>query len=359
MLSRAVELPGIPPTAGKNIKRSMASYEKVTGGWRAHVARAGIRKSKTFSSKTAASLWAAQQESQIVSGEHSAWPIKTLAQALDKYELEISRRKRGHAFESKRFSALVRNFAELTKKVMSEISTADLALWRDARLAQVSPSSVVREINLFRNVFSIAAREWSWLPEPTPWAKLKSPRHAPPRTRQTKLYEIKLILRRLGFVTGKAPVGSMKEASWAYLISHRTAMRAGEVLGLSTRTVDLNRRVVTLMEHKTSDREGRRFVPITRQAARLLSVLDKSARSAGRENYFEISSQSLDTLFRKSRDQLLISDLRFHDARASALTRLSKKVDVMTLARISGHRDLNQLLKSYYRESPEEIAATL
>jgi hypothetical protein len=73
------------------------------------------------------------------------------------------------------FSALVRNFSELAKKVMSAITTADLASWRDARLVQVSPSSVVREINLFRNVFAVAAREWSWLPEPAPWAKLKPP----------------------------------------------------------------------------------------------------------------------------------------------------------------------------------------
>jgi integrase len=136
-------------------------------------------------------------------------------------------------------------------------------------------------------------------------------------------------------------------------------MRAGEIMGLTTETVDLNSRVVKLVEHKTVEREGLRFVPITRQAARLLSVLDQAARAAGRKNYFTISSQSLDALFRKARGQLLISDLRFHDARAAALTRLARKVDVMTLARISGHRDLNQLLKSYYRESPAEIAARL
>jgi integrase len=136
-------------------------------------------------------------------------------------------------------------------------------------------------------------------------------------------------------------------------------MRAGEIMSLSTDTVDLKTKVIRLMEHKTLEREGQRFVPITRHAARLLSVLDQSARAAGRKNYFSISSQSLDTLFRKARDQLLISNLRFHDARASALTRLARRHDVMTLARISGHRDLNQLLKSYYRESPESIASRL
>ena len=82
----------------------MASFEKTSKGWRAHIARSGVRKSKTFSSKTAATLWAAQQETQITSGTLAAWPTKTLSDALHKYELEVSAKKRGHDFESKRFA---------------------------------------------------------------------------------------------------------------------------------------------------------------------------------------------------------------------------------------------------------------
>ena len=161
----------------------MASFEKVTGGWRAHVARAGVRKSKTFPSKAAASLWAAQQETQITTGTHAAWPSKTLEEALKKYELEVSSKKRGSNFESKRFAALVRDFPGLVQKVISQITPADLSGWRDARLANVSASTVVRETALYRNVFSVASREWGWLAEPTPWTKVKPPRHDPPRTR--------------------------------------------------------------------------------------------------------------------------------------------------------------------------------
>ena len=51
--------------------------------------------------------------------------------------------------------------------------------------------------------------------------------------------------------------------------------------------------------------------------------------------------------------------LTFHDSRATALTLLSRKVDVMTLARISRHNDLTLLQRVYYRESAEEIAARL
>jgi integrase len=67
----------------------------------------------------------------------------------------------------------------------------------------------------------------------------------------------------------------------------------------------------------------------------------------------------LDALFRKARNALMIPDLHFHDSRAEALTRLARKVDVMTLARISGHKDLRVLLETYYRESASDIAARL
>ncbi len=67
---------------------------------------------------------------------------------------------------------------------------------------------------------------------------------------------------------------------------------------------------------------------------------------------------SRDALFRKALGRLKIEDLHFHDARGEALTRLSRKVDILTLQRISGHIDINQL-SAYYRETPADIAKRL
>jgi integrase len=79
---------------------------------------------------------------------------------------------------------------------------------------------------------------------------------------------------------------------------------------------------------------------------------------------FTVTAASLETLFRKERDRLAVatpsfSTLHFHDSRAEALTRLARRVDVMTLAKISGHKDLSILQNTYYRESAEDIAARL
>lgn len=137
------------------------------------------------------------------------------------------------------------------------------------------------------------------------------------------------------------------------MVALRSGMRAGEILSLGKATLDLKRRVATVA-HKTQHLTGRpREVPLTRHTCRLLAPV------ADQKRCFSISSAVLDTMFRKARDRLMIEDLHFHDSRAEALTRLARKVDVLTLAKISGHKDLRILQNAYYRETAAEIAARL
>lgn len=336
----------------------MSYLRKTKTGWRAEVERSGVRRSKSFGTKAAASLWAAQQETGILKEANAQYPSKTLAQAVARYIDEVSVRKRGAHAEALRFAALMRDFPALCGMQIQAVASSDIAAWRDARRKLVSDSSVVREAAAFRNLFNVARDDWGWCGE-SPWGRVKLPPKAHARTRQTHSGEFQRIMRHAGYMTGKAPVTPQMEAAWAWLVAHHTAMRAGEVLGLQRSTVDLTRRVVTLHTHKTLEREGVRFVPITRKAARVLGVLDAAAKAAGRDNYFDISGHSLDVLFRRMRDRLLIEGLQFRDSRADALTRLAKRMDVMRLARISGHRDLKQLMSAYYRATAYDVAASI
>ena len=54
-----------------------------------------------------------------------------------------------------------------------------------------------------------------------------------------------------------------------------------------------------------------------------------------------------------------LSHLNFHDTRREALTRLAKKVDVMTLSKISGHKDIKILVSTYYAPDMSEVANLL
>lgn len=54
-----------------------------------------------------------------------------------------------------------------------------------------------------------------------------------------------------------------------------------------------------------------------------------------------------------------ITGLTFHDSRATACTHLARKMDVLTLSKISRHRDLNVLRRKYCRETAEQISTRL
>jgi integrase len=289
---------------------------------------------------------------------------KTVADAFDEYARKVSPRKQGSRAEGLRLTRFLTDFPHLAAMPLSEFKTPQLAEWRDARLGgytkpdgtkarPVAASSVNREISLIRNVFSVARDEWHWM-EHSPFKGLRLPPDGAARTRRVDPWkEVRPIVRWLGYRTGHAPVTKNQEVALAFLVALRSAMRAGEVLALGNGNLNLTKRVATI-KHKMQYLTGRpREVPLTRAAARLLQPV------AGRDQCFTVSSASLDALFRKAKGALAIKDLHFHDSRAEALTRLSRKVDVMTLAKISGHKDLRLLQEHYYRETPEQIAARL
>jgi len=111
------------------------------------------------------------------------------------------------------------------------------------------------------------------------------------------------------------------------------------------------RRVAKLDKTKNGDS---REVPLSLKAVELLEQM----RGVDPVRVFTVSAASRDALFRKAKKRAGIVGLTFHDSRALALTRLSKKLDVLELARMVGHRDVRSLM-IYYRESAEEIAKKL
>lgn len=347
----------------------MASITAYKDRWRAQIYVLGERDSQIFRTQREAKAWAAARENEIRERKKTA-PAQqhTLREMLERYDREIIPAKRGSRPESLRLHAFLRNFPDLADRKLADVTTPDLAAWRDARLSgfvgsngekvrAVGLASVHRDISWLRNAFAVARKEWHWM-EHNPFEGFRQPAEAPPRDRRVSPAEVKLICRQLGYRTGHPPATVSQEVALAFLVALRSAMRAGEILALGDATLDLNRRVARV-PHKTQHLTGRpREVPLTRHALRLLRVV------ANRPKCFTISSASLDTLFRKARDRLAvaypsIANLHFHDSRAEALTRLARKVDVMTLAKISGHADLKILHRTYYRESAEDIAARL
>ena len=329
----------------------MAHIRKVPNGYRVEVARNGVRKSRTFETKSAATQWGAAEETEILSVKRGALPKKTFADALIRYRDEISPTKKGGSWEVKRINAFLRNYPATSARIISQLDSADMTAWRDDRLKKVTRGSVQRDTNLLSHVFTVARTAWKWCKE-SPLVGVDAPGDNPSRVRLPQMSEVRRILRWLGYKTGATPQTKQAEVALAYLISLRTAMRSGEILSLTRKRIDVAGRFASV-PHKTQRLTGRpREVPLSRHGLRVLAPLLHGFR-------WTVSDGSRDALFRKATRSLLIPDLTFHDARADALTRFARKVDVMQLAKISGHKDLRILLETYYRVTPAEIAANL
>lgn len=60
----------------------------------------------------------------------------------------------------------------------------------------------------------------------------------------------------------------------------------------------------------------------------------------------------------QAKARCLIDDLTFHDTRHEAITKLAKKLQVLDLARMVGHRDL-RMLQIYYNKTAADMADRL
>lgn len=325
----------------------MATYIKRGGTWRAQVRRHGITKSGTFDTKAAAVAWATKTEAEILAGRRGEVPDKTLGALLERYADEVSATKRGERWERMRIGLLCRD--ELARVRLPELNASHFAAWRDRRLRAVSAASVRREWTLLHHALNVAVKEWRWLPE-NPLAGVRRP--APPRARDRRLSddEIERLLFALGYDYDAPPATATARTGAAMLFAVETAMRAGEIVGLTWDRVDMDGRFLRLPLTKNGTA---RQVPLSSEALRILRQMPRTAGPV-----FGLSSDLLDALFRKARGRAMIEDLHFHDTRHEAITRLSKRLDVMDLARMVGIRDL-RILMVYYNATAAEIAGRL
>lgn len=319
----------------------MASIQKHGRRWRVQVKRDGKRVSKVFPTKAAAAAWALQSEAELTG---AALPVKTLGEAMARYADEVAPTHRGWRWEAVRLRALARD--PIATRRIAGLTQPDLAEWRDKRVRAVSPATVAREMTLIRSVLEACRRDWHWLTA-NPIKGVRWPKSPPARRRRITQDEIDRLALALG---GEGVDTAQQRVALAFAFAIETAMRAGEIVGLHWPDVDLDRRFVRLPVTKNGDA---REVPLSSRAVEILRMLP-----VGDGPVFGITNASRDALFRKARARAGLGDLHFHDARAEAIWRLSKKLDVLQLARVIGHRDPKSLML-YYQESAAEMATRL
>jgi integrase len=180
---------------------------------------------------------------------------------------------------------------------------------------------------------------------------LKRPKDPAHRDRRISDREIETVLLALNYAED-APVVQQQKVAVAFLLAIESGMRAGEICSLVARHVNLVEQTVFLPDTKN----GRpRSVPLSKEAVRLLRRVEPWCDDG---SVFSLASGALSTLFKRGVGKTDIHDLTFHDSRHEAITRLARKLDVLDLARMVGHRDIKQLL-TYYNKSAAELAVQL
>ena len=334
----------------------MATIRKRGKTWRVEIKLAGRRLSATWGSKGAAQKWAIQQEAEILAGKHGQIIPQSVAKALTKYSEEVSPSKRGARWEQVRLTKLsggskdARGALPFRGMELADVRPADIARWRDAAIAGgQAPASVRREMVLLRSVFERCRREWGWLAA-NPMTGVHYPAHGVARDRRVSDDEIGKLLLACNGGDDELAVRSSQRVAIAVQWAVETGMRAGEIVGLTWPDIDVEARAARLPVTKNG---ASRQVPLSKAAVRLLDFLPREKGPA-----FGLTSGVLDVLFRRARDKAGLPDLHFHDLRHEAITRLARKLDVLDLARMIGHKDLKSL-QTYYNATPAEIAARL
>lgn len=160
----------------------MASLRFRNGKWQVQVRRYGhAPQAKSFQSKSDAQRWARQTEAELdrtlIPNDVRSLNTITVAQLLTRYRDNVTSEKRGIVPERKRIEVFLRH--RWSALPLARIDAATFSRYRDTRLKQVQPGTVIRELGLLRSVFEMARREWGYTAFQNPLAGARTSQRSP------------------------------------------------------------------------------------------------------------------------------------------------------------------------------------
>lgn len=358
--------------------------------WHAQIRRKGWpQQTRTFNTQLEAKTWATMIEREMDAGvfvSRSEAEATSFASALELYAKEVTSKKRSSASELSRIQAMQRH--PLALRSLASIRGSDMATYRDIRLeAGLAPSTVRRELALISHVFTIARKEWRMESLSNPVELIRQPTVNDARERRilnANVWSVKseiLVCEHLSELEMISRYSRSTELPEIAAFAVETAMRRSEISSLKRANVDLEKRVALLPITKNGSSRG---VPLSSKAVEILKRLP--LRDDGR--YFKSRPDTITKAFAESvecarkayeqgvsqqleqnknghkkinkhlyNDQFL-RELRFHDLRHEATSRLAEIFPLHELTKITGHQDTRMLMR-YYHPRTEDLAKKL
>ncbi|PKM28655.1 MAG: integrase [Gammaproteobacteria bacterium HGW-Gammaproteobacteria-11] len=358
--------------------------------WHAQIRRKGWpQQTRTFNTQAEAKAWATMIEREMDAGvfvSRNEAEATSFSSALELYAKDVTSKKRSSASELSRIQAMQRH--PLALRSLASIRGSDMATYRDMRLeAGMAPSTVRRELALISHVFTIARKEWRMESLSNPVELIRQPSVDDARERRILSADVwtrkdgKLVCEHLDELEMIFRHSRSTELPKIVAFAVETAMRRSEITGLLRANVNLNKRVALLPMTKNGSARG---VPLSSRAIAILKSL--SERCDGR--YFKSRPDTITKAFadavadaRQTYNESLtlllkekslplekiqqdidaapfLQDLRFHDLRHEATSRLAEIFPLHELTKITGHQDTRMLMR-YYHPKAEDLAKKL
>lgn len=326
----------------------MATFRFRSNRWQARVRRKGYPdETKSFATRQDAEKWARALETEIDRGlfvDISEAQRTTFGDLITRYLVEVTSSMKGASEDTIRLRAMMRK--PIAQWSMANLSAARIAAFRDERLKEVSGGTVIRELAYISAIVNHARREWG-INVPNPVQLVRKPQSPQARSRVLTDEEAAKLLQAL------EPTG--RRSNWtkpAVQLALATAMRRGELLALRWEYIDLEARTAFLPDTKNGES---RTVPLSTAAVQVLTALPRHISGV----VIPVKYFTLDAAFKRACKRVGLNDVRFHDLRRTAITRMAEKLpNVIELAAVSGHKSL-MVLKRYYQPKAEALALKL
>ena len=326
----------------------MATFRNRNGKWQARVQIKGhAAQSRTFINKADAERWAKQIEVEIQKGSYTNLALAertTFSEVIERYIIEVLPTMRGGKADSIRLKALARR--PIAKLNMVALTPQKIAQYRDERLKEIAPATVIRELSYFSSIITYARKEWG-ININNPVALVTKPKNPQGRCRILDAAETNALFEAL------KPIG--RRSIWMLplvILALETAMRRSELLGLRWEHIDLQKRTIFL---KLTKNGTSRTVPLSTHAVQILAEMPRNIDG----RVFPVTHEVVSQAFNRARQRAGVKDIRFHDLRHMAITKLAEKLpNLIELSAVSGHKSLT-MLKRYYHPSAEQLAEKL
>lgn len=321
----------------------MATIRKKGDGWHCQIRKKGHAPiTRTFTTKNNAEKWATLVESELERGvfvDRSEAESTTIRDAFDRYDKEVAVKKKGYSREKTMISRW--QAQKLSGMSMAALKSMDVAAWRDARLKQVSGSSVHRELCLLSHLFTIAIKDWGF-GIVNPVTLTRKPKLNRSRDRRLDNDEIEKIIANT----------ESRELPVILRLLTETAMRRGELSKLRWEQINLKTGVALLIDTKNGeDRE----IPLSSRA--IIALRSMPRRMDGK--VISMTPDAITRAFARACVRAKVGDARIHDLRHEGVSRLFEAgLDLMEVASVSGHKTLNQL-KRYTHLKASDLAKKL